>query len=203
MNTLVYVDRELAVAMAVQLIGLESQQSRKRGVGGAFNWIVQLNVADETASSVTVDVRELLPEDVMHRTYEALDPSVKFADVGQCVTCLVETGEKAIPPGHPISVAGTLTFPTIDLPAVFDPFDPPDIELRTFLVHGEKCFAGQLEGNGFRLPIYFPEVARMQVPFFHDEPVEITGVVRWSPPYSPKGSRASNRLIRAAAVWLR
>lgn len=203
MHTLVYVDKELATAMAVKLVGLQSEETRTRGVGGSFNWIIQANVADESSSSISVDIRELLPEDVMYRVYDALEPSYKFDNLSNAITRLSQTGDHALLPGQPISVTGTLSFPSITRTGPYDPFNPPDLTVPTFLVHGERCFAGTLTGDGFHLPVYFPEPAKVQVAFCHEEPVEVTGIVRWSPPYSPKGGRALSLIIRAAAVWLR
>jgi len=201
MRTLVYVDRQLAIAMAVKLIGLQISEERSTGGGGSFNWLIQAYVSHDASTGITTDIRELLPEEVMYELYDAISDEYKFEKVSDCVTAMAESGDKRLLPGRPISVQGKLMLPDMKL-SRYDPFNPPDIEVKTFNFHGEKCFTGKLHGDDFILPIYFDEGAEAQVAFCHQQPVEVTGIVRWSPSYSPQGSRALNLVIRTAALWL-
>lgn len=203
MHTLVYVDRNLAVAMAVKLVGLQHHSSKTEGAGGSFNWLIQAYVSRDDSLGITTDIRELLPEEVIYEIYEAIDDEYKFNRVATCVEKMAESGEKRLLPGRPISVQGVLRFPNLAKVTDYNPFDPPDIQVKTFKFHGEQCFIGEIHGEGFRMPIYFDEAAKAQVAFCDENPVEITGIVRWSPPYSPKGARSLNLVIRAAALWLR
>lgn len=202
-HTLVYVDRKLAVAMAVRLIGLQLHRGQRNSAGGAFNWIIQAYVSRDENVGFTTDIRELLPEEVMYEVYEAIDDEFKFEDVEKCIEKMAEIGENQLLPGRPISVQGVLKFPDLQELGAYNPFEPPDIEVKTFQFHGEKCFVGQIHGNGFRLPVYFDEASKAQVAFCNENPVEVTGIVRWSPPYSPKGARSLGLVIRTAALWLR
>lgn len=203
MHTLVYVDRRLAVAMAVKLIGLELNRTQSRERGGAFNWLIQAYIDHGETTGISTDIRELLPEEIMYETYEAVAVEYKFKDIASCITGMAATGDKRLLPGRPISVEGVLKFPDLANLGSYNPFDPPDINIKTFQFHGEKCFTGEIHGDGYKLPVYFDEAAKAQVTFCNDYPVEVTGIVRWSPPYSPKGAHSLNLVIRAAALWLR
>lgn len=203
MHTLVYVDREMAVAMAVKLVGLEIHKQKTNTGTGGFNWLIQAYVAHGETTGIVTDIRELLPEEVMYEIYDAINAEYKYSNVESCVRGLEQRGDRQLLPGRPISVSGLLHFPEIKKITSYDPYNPPDIEMRTFNFHGERCFAGEIHGEGFKLPIYFHESAKEQVTFADDNPIEITGIVRWSPPYSPRGASSLNLVIRAAAVWLR
>lgn len=203
MHTLVYVDRQIAVAMAVKLVGLEQhKQSVNTGAGG-FNWLIQANVEHSESTGIMTDIRELLPEEVMYVIYDAIDDEYKYNNVESCVRGMEQRGDCQLLPGRPISVSGLLHFPDLQALDSYDPYNPPDVEMRTFNFHGERCFAGVIHGDGFKLPVYFHESAKEQVAFANDNPIEITGIVRWSPPYSPSGASSLNLVIRVAAVWLR
>lgn len=203
MHTLVYVDRQIAVAMAVKLVGLEQHKQNINTGSGGFNWLIQANISHGERTGIITDIRELLPEEVMYEIYEALDTEYKYSSVEDCVRGMEKRGEGQLLPGRPISVSGLLRFPGLQNIESYDPFNPPDIEVRTFNFHGEPCFAGEIHGNDFKLPVYFHESAKEQVTFANDNPIEITGIVRWSPPYSPRGASSLNLVIRVAAVWLR
>jgi len=203
MHTLVYVDRQLAVAIAVKLVGIQLHRGQSHRVGGAFNWIIQAYVSRDENVSFTTDIRELLPEEVMYEVYEAIDKEYKFENVGKCIEKMAEIGENQLLPGRPISVQGLLKFPDLQKFSPYNPFDPPNIDVKTFQFHGEKCFVGEMHGESFRLPVYFDEASKAQVAFCNENPAEVTGIVRWSPPYSPKGARSLSLAIRVAALWLR
>ena len=203
MHTLVYVDRELAIAMAVKLVGLELNKQKTNTGSGGFNWLIQANVVHGETTGIMTDIRELLPEEVMYELYNAIDAEYKYPNVQACVQGMGQSGDRQLLPGRPISVSGLLRFPDMKAIAAYDPYNPPDIEMRTFNFHGERCFAGEIHGEGFKLPIYFHESAKEQIAFADGNPIEITGIVRWSPPYSPLGASSLNLVIRVAGVWLR
>jgi hypothetical protein len=188
--------------MAVKLVGLQVNNGNETEVGTAFNWLIQAHVNQKDSSGISVDMRELLPEEVMYEVYKAIDEKHKFQKILKCIDKMAENGENRLLPGHPISVQGILKFPEMKEYQGYNPFNPPDLHVNTFLFHGEKCFVGELYSDGFRLPVYFDEAAKEQILFCHDEPIEITGIVRWAPPYSPKGSKSLNLVIRAASLWL-
>lgn len=203
MKTLVYVDSKLAVAMAAKLVGSELQEENNIEVGGAFNWLVQAYVNKGDGTSITREISELLPEEVMYELYAAISDEFKFPKISDCINKMADVSTNRLLPGRSISVEGVLSFPDLGELANYNPFDPPDITLKTFKFYGEPCFTGELRAEGFRLPIYFDETAKAHIVYCNDQPVEVTGIVRWSPPYSPKGANSLSLVIRAAALWLR
>jgi hypothetical protein len=188
--------------MAVKLVGLELHRNRTNTTGGGFSWLVQAYVSRDESVGSTTDIREILPEEIMYEVYRAIGDEFKCKTLAPCIEKMAATGPDRLLPGHPISVIGVLTFAELGT-LKYDPFAPPDINMKTFQFHGEECFVGELQGDGYRIPVYFPKESMAQVAFSSGEPVEITGIVRWSPPYSPKGARSLSLAIRVAALWLR
>lgn len=201
MNTLVYVDKQLAVAIAVKLIGLLLGQSERERKGITLNWLIGGSISVDEAKSAVQDLREMLPEDIIYSIYEKIPH--KFNNVEDTVRALAMSDENRILPGEVLTLPGQMTFPRVELPSSFDPFEPQDIDVDVFNFHGEKCFASKLVQGGFSLPTYFLESAKQEVVFSNEQPVEVTGIVRWSPPYSPGGAASLNLVIRVVALWLR
>lgn len=202
MRTLVYADRQLGVAMAVPLIGVQSQQVMEHGQTAGFNWLVQARIERAGSASVMQDIRELLPEELAHAVLEAIPHGRKHLSTKAAVSLLAATDDSRVLPGNPMSIGGLLYIPGIEELSTFDPFDPPPIDVKTFNFHGETCFAAELQGEGYRLPVYFGYDSRAQVAYCHTHPVELTGVLRWCPAYSPQGAASLHLAMRVGAVWL-
>lgn len=200
MHTPVYVDKQLITSIGVQLVGLRIDQSRTKGGGASLNWLIQSNISVSETDGIARDITELLPERVLYMIYPEIKH--KFLDVEKAVNTLALTGDNKMLPGEPVSIKGSLSFPDIG-ESVFDPFSPPELLVKTFQVHGESCFVGKLEGNGFTLPLYFLEEAKQQVGFCNKMAVEAVGIVRWSPAYSTGGAKSLNLIVRVAALLLR
>lgn len=199
---LVYADRKLVVAMAVPLVGLQSQKTVQRGGSSSWNWLIQAEVSRGTSASVLQDIRELLPEELAHGLHHAIPEDRKGLSTYDAVRILEATGDDAVLPGSPLSVKGVLRIPGLEHLEESNPFKPPPIELETFMFHGEPCFAGSIQQDAYRLPAYFSDEARAQVAYCHNNPVELTGILRWCPPYSPGGAASLQLALRVAIVWL-
>ncbi|MEO9875145.1 MAG: hypothetical protein ABJM26_20600 [Anderseniella sp.] len=202
MSFLVFVDRPLSISMAVSLVGLEIENTRTSGLQGGLSWLIQTNYSEDQSSSVMRDIREMLPETLAHDIDPKIPDAHRFGSVKDCVESLANTGDGRILPGMPVKLAGVLTFPGFEEIGDYDPLSPPDIELPKFSFHGENCVLGQLEGDGFALPLYFLNDYVEQVAFCHNCPVEVTGIVRWSPGYRTRGARTLNLAIRVASLSL-
>ncbi|HFD31348.1 MAG TPA: hypothetical protein ENJ28_01350 [Gammaproteobacteria bacterium] len=204
---LIYVDKELTTAIAANLIGTEVQKTKgtTRGIklGGAILGLMILEENDSNEESFTIvkNMKEYLPEDVIRAIYPTIPAERMFNNVHSAVKYLATKGNGNLMPGDTISIEGILTFPYMEDKEEFDPFMPEDIQPKTFQFHTDTCFAGILNGEGYQLPVYFPESSINQVHCGHDNPVEIVGIVRWSPSYTPKGGNALNLALRVAAVW--
>jgi hypothetical protein len=201
-NTVVYVDRTLAVAIAAKLVGVLQTQTEGANRSASFNWLVSAAVGSQNTSARASDVRELLPEDLIYFLY----PHIKerHASVEPVIGRLSSGAGDAFTPGTPISICGELSFPSLEnLPTAYKPYEGVEIDLPQVTFHGEKCVVAQLKSGAFVVPVFFEEAAKYQVAFCHEQPVEVTGILRWTPPYSPRGGRALNMAIRSAALWLR
>jgi hypothetical protein len=201
MNTLVYVDRPLAIAIAAKLVGVLQTQTEGSTKTASFNWLVSAGVGAQNMSAKASDVRELLPEDLVHFLYPHI--TERHSSIESIIGKLSAGAGDAFPPGTVISVQGKLSFPDLGgLSQGYSPYKHADVEIPQVMFHGESCIVGKLESGAFVVPAFFTESSKYQVVFCNDEPVEVTGVLRWTPPYSPKGSRALNLAIRCAALWL-
>lgn len=201
MNTIVYVDRPLAIAIAAKLIGVLQTQTQGTTKSASLNWLITTNLGSQSSTARGSDVRELMPEDLVYHFYDAI--SEKHDKIEQIIGRLSTGTENGFIPGTVISIKGKLVFPDLTLPAAISPFTSPDIDLPTLIFHGEPCIVGQLKSDDYVIPVYFTESAKYQIVFCNNQPVEVTGVLRWVPPYSPNGGRAINLAIRCAALWLR
>jgi len=196
MRTLVYVDPDLIVAVGALLIG--SSSSKKTSTGASINVLLQTHIDFDRGTST--NLKDLLPEHVFHQSHNELQH--QFLTTKDATEALLFHERNKIIPGTPISVAGILSFPELQSLGEYDPFNPPSINVKTFEIHGERCFVGALEKDGYKLPIYFLEKAKAQVCFLQNEPAEVVGIVKWSPGYKAGGGKSLNMLIRAVALLL-
>lgn len=197
-NILVYVDRPLAIAIASKLVGVLSGESEGRQAKVGFNWLVSTEAVSERASSRQQDIRELLPEDLVYAFYDLISPRgtslTEAIDLFATPTSL---------PGRVLSVEGRLHLANLRLRRPEPTIEPAtDVEIPSVVFHGQSCVFGELQTDRHSIPVYFPEQAKFQIGFCDDQPVEITGVLRWVPPYSPQGGRSCNLALQCAALWL-
>lgn len=203
MSDLVYVDAKLVSAIAVKYVGMELGRTSGREISGSWNFLIQGEVSGAESSSVMRDIREMLPEDIVLAVVSQIPTSQVFGSVSQAVDSLSRTGEDRLVSGAAVRLRGKLVVPNIVQTLDFDPFDPPDLDLPVVSFHDEKCFVAKLLGDDFELPVYVPVGAKSQVVYCHDNPVDVMGIVKWSPGYSPRGSRSLNLAVRVVALWLR
>lgn len=196
MRTLVYVDTDLVHAIGALLIG--STETSNISGGAGFNYLLSSHIDSSVGSSR--DLKDLLPEQIFYKLYDKIPH--KFENTKDATLALVNHEQNKIMPGSPISVCGILSFPELLAIGDYDPFRPPSIDVETFEIHGDKCFVGSLEKDGYKLPLYFPDAAKSQVCFLQKEPVEVVGIVKWSPGYKAGGGKSLNMLIRVAALLL-
>lgn len=203
MNHLVYVDAQMVRAITAKLVGSELRRDKGNTLTARWSFLIQTSISTGESSSIMNDLREYLPEDIVHELYPKISDDRRFDDVSSAVNYLSTHGLGALVPGNAISISGNLSLPGVGETLEFDPFQPIDIEFPTFKFHQEDCFAGILNGGGYQLPVYFLKEAVNQVAFCHGHPVELTGIVRWSPGYRPKGGKSLNLALRVAAIWLK
>lgn len=200
-NTLIYVDKNLSIAMAANIVGVMKTTSQSENAKIGLNWLISAGYDEGTATSNQSDIREMLPEDLVYYFHEKIGN--QFKNLGELIPKLSTGTEGSLIPGNIVSVYGKLSFPNFNFPSNYSPFEPVEIEMKSYLFHGEECVIGELKNEDYRIPVYLPLSAKYQVAFCHNQPVELTGIVRWTPPYSPGGRGSSNLALRCAMVWLR
>lgn len=200
-HTLIFVDKPLVVAIAAKVVGVLTSHAKGRHARAGANWLISAGVEATETTSEQYDIREMLPEDLIYYIYPDI---LEKHDKISTILPKMSTGVKdSLVPGDVISISGQLNFSQIPELENHSPFQSTEINLPIISFHGENCIVAELKDDGYNLPIYLPELAKYQVVYCHDQPVEITGIVKWVPPYSPGGAGSLNLAIRSAAVWLR
>ncbi len=197
MNSLVYVEQSLIVPIAAKLIGSSTSTAEAATGSVGFNlWMAaQLGHSDEASRETRV--ADLFPEDVFYLAYpEIANKEMTVRDY--CAA--VSSGSIGL--ADVTSLVGVLEFQDFEVQE-YDPFNPPEITVeRTVRIYGLECFAAALTADGFSLPIYFLRHSAPLVCYMHRKPVEVVGVVKWSPSYDVAGY-AINSLVLGAVVLLR
>lgn len=196
-NTLVHVDGKLIVPIGAKLVGSVLSSGNEISAKGGFNWFVQASLKQATEQGVETRVSDLFAEDIFRTVYDKL--AHRQLSVQTLCRQIQATELQA---ADIVSVVGTLRIPGVNLPR-FDPFDPPTIEMPTYMVSGEQCFAAQLEDAGFLFPIYWSVRAKEVVCYCNNKPVEVMGVLKWSPAYEVAGSSLNHTLLSAALLLRR
>lgn len=195
-NTLIYTEKDLILPIAVKLVGSSTSNRSAESASGGFNWVLAAKLGYTAETGSETRLADLFPEDIFGVSYsEIKERNLTVRDFAMAASA------RRVTPPDVITINGTLTFPDIP-PHSYDPFQPPQIEIeRTYKLYGYTCFTGVLERDGFRIPIYFLTGSAEIVYYAHDKPVEVVGVVKWSPTYEVAG-HALNCIVLAAALLL-
>ena len=197
MNSLIYVEKRLIVPIGVKLVGSSLSTHDKTAGKTGFNWFVQASLEQSTEQSREMKIAELFPEDIFNSLYEKI--ASKEISVQQLCQKINSGNLKS---ADVVSIVGTLNISDITIPQ-YNPFKPPKIEIsETYKVYGEECFSAELENSGYKFPVYFLLDSKEIVCYAKDKPVEIVGVLKWSPSYEV-GGFAINQTLLAAALLLR
>lgn len=202
-NTLIFVDRQLSISIAANLVGVLQTNTVTDSTNASVSWLVRVGFDQGEATTNQLDAREMLPEDLIYYFHDYIEN--RFTNLEEALPKLSTGASASFIPGNVISINGVLRFNDLEIPENYSPFSPVEIPINKVMFHGEECIVAELRGdNGsYRIPVFLPVSSSFQVLFCQNQPVEITGVLRWIPPYSPGGASSLNLAIRAAAVWLR
>ncbi|CNF12700.1 Uncharacterised protein [Mycobacterium tuberculosis] len=196
-NTLIYVEKQLILPIAVKLVG-SSLATRGMETGSAgFSWFLAAKLGYASESGSDMNLADLFPEDIFSFAYTEIEnKNLSVQEFAEAVAA-----RRVVAPDV-ITVEGTLRFPGI-APQRYDPFQPPDIDLpHEYRIYGLQCFTGVLEKDGFEIPLYFLVESAELVLYAYNKPVEVVGVVKWSPSYEVAG-HALNGIVLVAALLLR
>ncbi|MBT2229418.1 hypothetical protein [Nonomuraea sp. NEAU-A123] len=196
-NTLVYVERELILPVAVKLVGSSLATKNSENLAGGINWLVTTRFGLGSENSAETRLADLFPEDIFSFAY----PKIRDKDL-RVRGFAKEVSERRVAPPDVVSVNGVLRLPELGTKAR-DPFSPDAVEVQhTHKIYGFNCFTGILEDDGFRIPLYFLLDSARIVSYAHEKPVEVVGVAKWSPTYEVAG-HAVNCSLLVAALLLR
>lgn len=198
-NTLIYVDKNLILPIGVKLVGSSLASRNGEQYSGGFSWILaaKLGYVAETGSDMYL--ADLFPEDIFALAYKEIAAEFKNLSVRAFAEAV---GTRRIVPPDVVTIDGTLRFTGME-PQPYNPFRPPKIEIpEQYSIYGYQCFTGVLERDGFEVPVYCLVESVELVLYAHNKPVEIVGVVKWSPSYEVAGY-ALNGIVLVAALLLR
>jgi len=195
-NTLIYVEKELILPIAVKLIGSSTASRSSESVSGGLSWVLAARLGYTGENSSETRLADLFPEDIFSVTYTGIPKrNLSVRDFAEAASA------RRVAPPDVVSINGEISFP--DIPEHnYDPFQPPQINIaRTYRLYGYTCFTGVLSRDGFKIPLYFLTESAEIVYYAHSKPVEVVGVVKWSPTYEVAG-HALNCIVLAAALLL-
>lgn len=196
-NTLIYVEKQLILPIGVKLVSSSLAARNSEQISGGFSWFLAAKIGYAAESGADMYLADLFPEDIFSFAYAEIErKNLGVRDFAEAV------GSRQVTPPDVVTIDGTLRFPDIT-PQTYDPFRPPVIQIPDqYSVYGYQCFTGVLENNGFEIPLYFLVESAELVFYAHNKPVEVVGVVKWSPGYEVAG-HVLNGIVLAAALLLR
>ncbi len=189
LNTLAYIDSVPLLAIAAKLVGNSVSTASSDGGSIGFQWGATFEARVQESREIQRDLALFLPEDLMYEVYGAIPQ--RHSGLQQVKAKLTTGTEGGFRPGSVVSIEGRLERPEGAAAWQAERF------------HGEDALAAQLASDDLRLQVRIPHAAREQADALVGEPVELTGILRWTPGYSPGGSATWNLALRAVAIWLR
>lgn len=197
MNTLVYVEKDLILPIGAKLVGSSLTKGDKASNSVGFNWFLNASLKMSQDNKVETKIAELFPEDIFNFVYS----KITFTQMNISEICS-KISDLTLKPGSIVSITGRLHIDGLQQ-LEYNPFDPPQISLpKTYNIYGSNCFVTTIINNDFKLPCYFLESSKEIICYMQDKPVEIIGVLKWSPTYEVAGY-AINQLLLGAALLLR
>jgi len=184
---LVYTDEPLVRQIATGLIGSEVQIGEGQSSQSGINFKVLLTRTKSAHHNTTTKIADLLPEMISEAIHNAI--SEKIIDLNDARIKLVAGGPAAFAPGTPVLITNCqLSGESIVTDAV----------LGT-----EECASYCLRINEFYLRAYIPKKAQGFFMNFLNQPVEVAGILRYTPPYNVPGALSLSLGLRICSLWLR
>lgn len=195
-NSLVYVDKALIVPLAAKLLGSTVTISTGRSADAGFDWFFQSRVGIGYNKEIQTNIVDFFAEDIFNMAYDKIDnKNLSVKELCNNVQLMKYSLSDIV------SVKGILSIPDITI-GNYNPFDPPQIEIKhIYKINDLDCFIGRLSHDGFEIPIYFPLRSKDLICYCINKPVEIVGVLKWSPTYEVC-SYAMNQTLLAVALLL-
>lgn len=195
-NSLVYVDKLLVVPMAAKVLGSSVTIGKKGTTETGFDWFATAKVGFEYNHDIQANIVDFFAEDIFNMAYKKLKEQ-NLSVKSFCAN--VQASKYSL--SDIVSINGKLEVPGVSV-GKYDPYDPPEIVLpKTYKVNGTECFTARIEADGFVLPVYFPITSKEVVCYCINQPVEVVGVLKWSPAYEVS-SYALNQTVLVVALLL-
>lgn len=196
-NSLIYVEKRLIVPIGAKLIGSSLHTESKTSGSGGINWFLEASLKLSKEKGVETRIAELFPEDIFYYVYD----KIKHSQLTVRILCQ-KIASSELRSADVVSIIGNLNISDVQI-ADYNPFSPPEIKLsETYKIYGEDCFSAKVEMEGFQFPIFFLVGSKETVCYCNNKPVEVVGVLKWSPSYEI-GGFAMNQILLGAALLLR
>ena len=200
-TSLVYVNKEMIIELAVPFLGSEMRVVKQIRTSGGFNWLVQAQVDKVSEQGTSVQIRDMRPEMIARELLKQIPDELKFTSVDDCTKKIVEWNSEDIA-GRLVFVTGVMKVNN-GISDTYDPISPPDVRLNTFSYNQSECFVCELTGDGVKLPIYFSCEAALPVSYCNSKNVDIIGSLGWVPFYDVGKNRMINSILSGVAIWVK
>lgn len=195
-NSLIYVDKNLVVPLAAKLLGSTITISKGNSVDAGFDWFLQSRAGVEYSKEIQTNIVDFFAEDIFELAYDKIkNKMVAVKDYCSNVQTMQYTLSEIV------SIKGILEVPGVQV-GEYNPFAPPQISIpRTYRLNDMDCFIAKLSYDGFTVPVYFPISSKEYTCYCMQKPVEVVGVIKWSPTYTVN-SYAMNQTLLGVALLL-
>lgn len=202
-SSLIYVNKEKVVGVAVPFIGSEVKVIKQTSASGGFSWLLQGEVSRAKQEGMTTQIHDLLPETIVNKLLACFPKELMFESVDSCTKALKEW-EKQDNIGKPIFVSGILRIPNLNISSQYDPLNPPDLSsIKSILYNGEESVICEIVGDGVHLPLYLNKDALTMVGYCNNQVVDVIGVLRFSPWYDAGKNRTINLILNGIVIWVK
>lgn len=187
---LAYVDHPLALQIATGLIGSEVGLSKSTQSTAGVNFKVIFSATEMAQHSTTTRLEHLLPEvlvdalvDAVPNTFDLLDDVRDRLHAGH---------SEHLMPGSSLHLRRAQLFAV-----------PDDAEGVEKVLAGEECEVALLRSGDFEIRAFMNLAHAGAVSRLYSKPLEVLGVLRYTPSYGDGGASAVNLGLRVAALWLK
>lgn len=185
-SVLTYVDEVLARQIATGLIGSEVRLTTREGSAVGINFKVLVRKDRGTEQSSATRVADLLPEVVADAIKESVN--VRVESLHESREKFVAGTGAALQPGTPVAITNV----RLDSEGKVDA-----------MLSGEACVQYRLRANEIFLHAFVAKSSESVLDSLVGQPIEVIGILRYTPAYSIPGAIALSLGLRLCAVWLR
>ncbi len=199
--SLVFVDKEMTIGLAVPYLGSEVCAVKSKSVVGGFNWLLQAHVEKADEDGKTVQIRDMTADAIARQLINYIPKENCFDDVDKCTKAIL-SWDSQDNVGKLISVSGVLRFSHgANQTQDFSPTAPPTVTVNKFSYNQRECFACELTGDNIALPVYLSTEAAWPTSYYNAKLVKIIGSLGWVPFYNVGRQRSINYVLCGAAIW--